>query len=184
MKKTILMLVLAFVAVLQMQAQRGQMSAEEREKMQAEMVQRMTERFVKDLDLKDDAATAFEGTYAKYQAELMATYEMPQRAEEEQKKTSELSDEEIKARIEEAFARQEKQIEQQKARIEIQKKYYAEFSKTLTPKQLIRIFGQQRPRQNSMNGQGGQGGQHGGFGGFGGGGGFGGPRGGGFGPGF
>ena len=55
-------------------------------------------------------------------------------------------------------------------------------NKTLTAKQLIRIFGQQRPRQNSMNGQGGQ---RGGFGGgnFGGGN-FGGPRGGGFGPGF
>lgn len=182
MKKTFLMMAFILLGISQMQAQRGQMSAEEREKMQAEMVQRMTERFVKDLDLKGEVATAFEATYAKYQAELMATYEMTPRQEQEQKKTSELSDEEIKARIEEAFARQEKQIEQQKARLEIQKKYYAEFSKTLTAKQLIRIFGQQRPRQNSMNGQGGQ---RGGFGGgnFGGGN-FGGPRGGGFGPGF
>lgn len=183
MKKTFLLLMFALLGVSQMQAQRGQMSAEERAKMQAEMVQRMTERYVKDLDLKGEEAKAFEATYAKYQAELMATYQMPQRSEEEQKKTTELSDEEIKARIEESFARQEKQIEQQKARLEIQKKYYAEFSKTLSPKQLIRVFGQQRPRQNGSEGQrqggqrqGGFGGQRGGFGpgGFGGG----------FGPGF
>ena len=68
---------------------------------------------------------------------------------------------------------------------EIQKKYYAEFSKTLKPQQLIRIFGQQRPQgqrgqqgnqqgQRGQRGNGGRGGFGGPGGGFGGGG-FGGP---------
>ena len=121
--------------------------------------------------------------YTKYQNEMFSLFQFQRRDQnngEERKRLSEMTDEEVTARIQEAFARQEQQIEQQKARLEIQKKYYAEFSKTLKPQQLIRIFGQQRP-QGQRGQQGNQQGQrgNGGRGGFGGpGGGFGGPGGG------
>ena len=177
MKKLFLVVAMALMSVASVKAQ-GQMSEEDRARMREEMVKRQTETLVKDLKLSGDEKTAFEELYAKYQNELMSQFQFQRRDRDgdgdgERKKLSEMSDEEITARIQEAFDRQEKQIEQQKARLEIQKKYYAEFSKTLKPQQLIRIFGQQRQQgqrgdQNQRNGQGGRGGFQGGRGGFGG----------------
>ncbi len=180
MKKAILFVALAIVCVGQMKAQ-GQ-SPEERQRAAAEMVKTQAERLAKDFDLKDNAKTAFIEKYTQYQTELFATMNQQrpnaqQGQQGERRRTSDMTDEEVTKQIQEAFARQATQIEQQQKRLEIQKKYYEEFSKTLAPKQLIRIFGQQRPQgQNGQNGQGqrGQGGQRG----FGGGGGFGGPGGG------
>ena len=93
-----------------------------------------------------------------------------------------MSDEEITNRIKGAFERQEKMIEAMQKRLDVQKKYYAEFGKTLKPQQLMKIFGQQRPSQGQRDGQrgprdGGRGNFGGGRGGFGGNGGFGGPGG-------
>lgn len=183
MKKFCLVMAMALMSVASVKAQGGQMNEEDRARMREEMVKRQTEALVKDLKLSGDEKTAFEELYAKYQGELMETFQFQRRdrdSEGERKKLSEMSDEEITARIQEAFDRQEKQIEQQKARLEIQKKYYAEFAKTLKPNQLIRIFGQQRQQGQRGEGQRGDGqrgqGQRGGFQG-GRGGGFGGPGG-------
>ena len=175
MKKYFLVMAMALMSVASGKAQ-DQTSDEDRARMREEMVKRQTENLVKDLKLSGDEKTAFEELYAKYQNELMSQFQFQRRDRDgdgERKKLSEMTDEEITARIQEAFDRQEKQIEQQKARLEIQKKYYAEFSKTLKPQQLIRIFGQQRPQgqrgdQNQRGGQGGRGGFQGGRGGFGG----------------
>lgn len=188
MKKSIIVMAMALLCVGQMQAQREQRSAEDRQKMAAEMAKNQAERLAKDFDLKDDAKSAFVEKYTQYQYEMFANMvqQRPNRDQAQQgerKKTSEMTDEEVAQQIKEYFDRQEKQIETQQKRLAIQKKYYEEFSKTLTPKQLIKIFGQQRPQgQRDGQGQRGQGqGQRGGFGGQRGG--FGGP-GGGFGGGF
>ena len=186
MKKIVLVMAMALIGVASVKAQDGQMSDEERAQRRAEMIQRQGEELAKDMKLSDSEKTSFMELYTKYQNELMSQFQFQRRNQnngEERKKLSEMTDEEVTARIQEAFARQEQQIEQQKARLEIQKKYYAEFSKTLKPQQLIRIFGQQRPQgQRGQQGQQGQRGQrgNGGRGGFGGpgggfGGGFGGP---------
>ncbi len=184
MKKTLIVMAVALLCAGQMNAQREQRSPEEMQKARAEMVKQNAERLAKDFDLKDDAKTAFIEKYTQYQNEMFADMRPQgdrQQPQEERKKTSEMSDEEVTALIQSAFERQEKQIEVMQKRLEVQKKYYAEFSQTLTPKQLIRIFGQQRP-QGQRQGQGQNQGQRGGFGGgrggFGGpGGGFGGPGG-------
>lgn len=185
MKKTILMLAVALFSTAAM-AQGERRSGEDRAKMRAEMVKNQAERLAKDFELKDDAKTAFVDLYTQYQNELMAPMGERQRGENaeergERKKLSEMSDEEITNRIQGAFARQEKAIEAMQKRLEVQKKYYAEFGKTLKPQQLMKIFGQQRPQQGGRDAQRGQ--RDGGRGNFGGGrGGFGGP--GGFGGGF
>ena len=183
MKKIVLMMAIALMSVASVKAQGGQMSDEDRAQRRAEMIQRQGEELAKDLKLSDSEKTSFMELYTKYQNEMFSLFQFQRRDQnngEERKRLSEMTDEEVTARIQEAFARQEQQIEQQKARLEIQKKYYAEFSKTLKPQQLIRIFGQQRP-QGQRGQQGNQQGQrgNGGRGGFGGpGGGFGGPGGG------
>ena len=190
MKKTLIVMAVALLCAGQMNAQREQRSPEEMQKARAEMVKQNAERLAKDFELKDDAKTAFIEKYTQYQNELFADMrpqenrERGEQGQQERKKTSEMSDEEVTALIQSAFERQEKQIEAMQKRLEVQKKYYAEFSQTLTPKQLIRIFGQQRPQgqrggQGQNQNQGQRGGFGGGRGGFGGpGGGFGGPGGG------
>ncbi len=188
MKKIVLVMVMTCMAIASVKAQDGQVSDEERAQRRAEMIQRQGEELAADFKLSDSEKTSFMELYTKYQNELMSQFQSMRRNQndgEGRKKLSEMTDEEVTARIQEAFARQEQQIENQKARLEIQKKYYAEFSKTLKPKQLIRIFGQQRPQgqRGQQGGQQGQRGQrgNGGRGGFGGpgggfgGGGFGGP---------
>lgn len=186
MKKTILLLAVALFSTAAM-AQGERRSNEDRAKMRAEMVKNQAEQLAKDFDLKDDAKTAFVNLYTEYQNELMAPMAERQRGENaeergERKKLSEMSDEEITNRIKGAFERQEKMIEGMQKRLDVQKKYYAEFGKTLKPQQLMKIFGQQRPSQGQRDGQrgprdGGRGNFGGVRGGFGGNGGFGGPGG-------
>ena len=182
MKKIVLVMAMALMGVASVKAQDGQMSDEERAQRRAEIIQQQGEKLAQDMKLSDSEKTSFMELYTKYQNEMMSQFQFQRRDQnegEERKKLSEMTDEEVTARIQDWFTRQEQQIEQQKARLEIQKKYYAEFSKTLKPQQLIRIFGQQRPRgQQGQQGQQGQRGQR-GNGGFGGNrGGFGGPGGG------
>ena len=186
MKKTIIVAALALLSSVAVSAQE-RMSAEQREKAIAERIGSAADRMAKDFDLKDDAKTAFVNLYTEYQNELMAPMAERQRGENaeergERKKLSEMSDEEITNRIKGAFERQEKMIEAMQKRLDVQKKYYAEFGKTLKPQQLMKIFGQQRPSQGQRDGQrgprdGGRGNFGGGRGGFGGNGGFGGPGG-------
>ena len=178
MKKILIMMAMALVCAGQVNAQRERMNPEDMAKARGEMVKQNAERLAKDFDLKDDAKTAFIEKYTQYQEELFG--EMRQQGNRgeaqqgERKKTTEMSDEELEKMIKSYFERQEKQIEGMQKRLEVQKKYYAEFSKTLSPKQLIKIFGQQRPQNRQGQGQGQRGG-FGGRGGMGGPGGFGGP---------
>ena len=173
---SLLMFTLTCFMPTQAAAQRP--DGEEMKGRRAEMIEQLAERLAKDMDLKGDAKSEFIAQYKMYQNELQATQSgrrgmLNPNADREKKK---LSDEEAQNLVDEYFSRQEQQIAQQQKRLEVEKKYYAEFKKTLTPQQLAKIF---RQRQNMR--QGGQGPRQGGFGGPQGGprqGGFGGPQGG------
>ena len=181
--KKILVLSLVTMMSLSAMAQRSQENMQAR---RAEMISTMADRVAKDLNLKDDAKTQFVATYKAYQEELMGTYQIGRNQGQgqrgERQNDRKLSDEEAQKQVEQYFERQEQQIKQSQARLEIEKKYLAEFQKTLTPQQLAKVFTQ---RQQMGMRQGGQGGRN--FGGQGGmrpGGGFGGGFGGGGGGGF
>ena len=195
MRKTIIMAVLALMSSAAVSAQE-RMSQEEREKAIAERIERAADRMAGDFKLKDDAKKAFVATYTAYQKEMFATNQnqgqrMEQANRNDEKK--ELTTEEAQAQIKESFARQEQQIATMQKRLEVQKKYVDEFSKTLTPQQVLQVITPQRGQGNGRDQmrRGGdgerrgnfEGGNRGGFGGGPRGGGFGGP-GGGFGGGF
>lgn len=185
MKKSILMVALMLGISTATFAQNDNNSPEDRAKMRAEMVQKQAERLAKDFDLKNDAKSSFIETFTKYQNELASSMEFMRRPENEDDSKKNLSEEEATAKIQESFDRQEKQIAAMQKRLEIQKNYYAEFAKTLTPQQMVKIFAQQR-RGGQQGGQQGGNRQGGNRDGFGGGnrGGFGGGNRGGFGGGF
>ena len=195
MKKTIIVAVLALLSSTAVSAQE-RMSQEEREKAMAERIERAADRVAGDLKLKDDAKKSFIQTYTAYQKEMFATntnqgQRLEQNGRNEEKK--ELSKEEAQAQLKENFERQEQQIATMQKRLEVQKKYAEEFSKTLTPQQVLQVLTPQRGQggnRDQMRRQGDndqrrnfEGGNRGNFNGGPRGGGFGGP-GGGFGGGF
>lgn len=160
MKKTILgMALVAMVSVsASAQEQRQRLSDEEMAARRAEMVQKQAEKLAKDMDLSDDAKTQFVSLYTEYQEALQQAREanrgeQPEQAQDRsEKKQKELTDEEATQRIEQQFARQEAQIAQSQAALEVQKQYYAKFQETLTPQQLLKIFGQQQRMGNRQQG--------------------------------
>lgn len=182
--KKIMMMALVAMITLSATAQ-NRPSREEMQARRAEQIEKQADRLSKDFDLKGDAKTNFVATYKAYQDELASTMMQGRqrqtgRERGEQADSKKLTSEQAQKQLEEYFSRQEEQIAQQQKRLEIEKKYCTELSKTLTPQQLVKIFGQrqgqQQQRQGGIQRQGGFGGpQGGGRGGFGGGqGGFGG----------
>lgn len=134
-------------------AQQGQRSEEDRAKMRAEMIQRVAERSAKDFDLKGDAKDLFITTYTAYQNEMFDTNQGNRQRSSEADEKKELSNEEATAKIEELFTRQTEQITTMQKRLEIQKKYCAEFSKMLTPQQVLKVMTPQRNGQRGQRGQ-------------------------------
>lgn len=173
MKKTLIAMTLMAMTTMTAMAQRP--SREDMQQRRTEMAGKQAERLAKDFELKDDAKTQFIATYKAYRAELQAAQPERQRMENrdgQEVKTKKMTDEEAQKKVDEYFARQEQQISNQQKRLEVEKKFYAEFKKMLTPQQLAKVFTAQRQRQGGQQRQGG-------FGGHGGGrpGGFGGPGG-------
>ena len=185
MKKTIIVAALALLSSVAVSAQE-RMSAEQREKAIAERIGNAADRMAKDFDLKDDAKKSFVETYTAYQKEMFATNQfqgqrLEQNGRDDEKK--ELTKEDAEARIKQNFERQEQQIATMQKRLEVQKKYAEEFSKTLTPQQVLKVLTPQRGGQggrDQMQRRQGDGERR-NFEGGNRGGGFGGPRGGGFG---
>lgn len=138
-----------------------------------EMMNRRAERMADNLGLKDEGKTAFVETYKAYQQELMSARMagMDPAAMRNNEKADDLTDEEAKQRIQAQFDRESQQIVNAYNALEVEKKYYTEFAKTLTPKQLMKIFVPQRAERNNRQAMGGQnrggrmprGGQRGGF---------------------
>lgn len=181
MRKTIIMAVLALIGSTMLCAQE-RMSAEELQKAMAERIEKAAERMAKDFSLKDEAKNTFVATFVAYQKEMFATNQpRTQRPEQGEgaTKPEDLSAEDATAKIQETFTRQEQQIATMQKRMEVQKKYAEEFSKVLTPQQVLKLLTPQRSQNGRGQGMRGQGnGER--RGGFEGGprGGFGGPRGG------
>ncbi len=159
----LLVMMLAMTSVFPVVAQQN--AEEERGSRRTEMSQKYAERLADDLKLKDASKAAFLKTFQQYQAELQTVGRNTRADELAERKSDkkEVTDAEATAQIKNSFARQEQTIKQMQQRLEIQKKYYAEFSKTLTPQQLKKIFVQsRRPMQMGQRGQS-MGGQRGGF---------------------
>ena len=195
MKKTIIVAVLALLSSAAVSAQE-RMSQEEREKAMAERIEKAADRVAGELKLKDDAKKQFVQTYTAYQKEMFATNSNQGQRQEQAGRNDEkkeLSKEEAQAQLKQNFERQEQQIATMQKRLEVQKKYAEEFSKTLTPQQVLQVLTPQRGQggnRDQMRRQGDndqrrnfEGGNRGNFNGGPRGGGFGGP-GGGFGGGF
>lgn len=161
-------------------------SQQDREAMRAEMVEKQADKLAKDFNLKDDAKKAFVEQYKAYQNEVMESQRQGRNRMGNQQPGNQndkkMTEEEAKKAVEQYFERQERQIAQMQKRLEIDRRYYEEFSKTLTPQQLARIFQQRqfqqqqrqfpqgnRQRPGGFGGPEGMGGDRGGFGGPGGG---------------
>lgn len=161
----ILVLLLGVTAV---NAQRsGNGNFEER---MAQFMERRAERLADDLGLKEEEKPAFKEAYKKFQGELMAlmVQERESRTELERKKIDNLTDEEATERVKGLFGRKEQSIVNAYNRLEIEKKYYNEFAKTMTNKQLLKIFEQSPFDRNQRAGGNRPGGRFGGGLGFGG----------------
>lgn len=162
MKKAIIVAVVALMSSTALFAQE-RMSEEEREKAMAERIEKSANRLAKEFGLKDDVRKGFVETYTAYQREMFATNQVQgqrnERVERDEEK-KELTDAEARAQIEESFTRQEQQIQTMQRRLEVQRKYVAEFEKTLTPQQLLKVLTPQRGQgQRGQNLEGGQRGQ-------------------------
>jgi len=146
MKKTLFMMALAAIVSINASAQRQQMTQEQIEAFQAQMTQRQAERLAQDFELKDEAQAKFIATYTEYQRVLMAVQSTPQQMGNRQQAQDpkKMTDEEATAQIDQAFARQEEQIKVMQQRLIVDRAYYEEFKKTLTPQQLVQIFGRQQ----------------------------------------
>lgn len=162
----------SFIVSTQSMAQRP--SDEEMQARRAEAVEKRADKLAKDFNLEGDAREAFINTYKAFQKDLQGIRRDRQMQLREDAEKKKISEEEAQKQLDEYFSRQEKQLQAQQQRLDIEKKYYAELSKTLTARQLVKIFGRQqgnRPsgqqRPGGFSPQGGHGGGHpgGGFGG-------------------
>lgn len=115
-----------------------------------EMIARQADRLIKEMNLDASAKDDFVGLFKKYQSELLGVNSLDRQrvSLDAQIKEKELTDADANKRIQNQFARQEQQIENSKKRLEIQKKYIEEFSKILSPKQLMKIFAPLRVNSN------------------------------------
>ena len=99
-----------------------------------------------------DARSEFLVTYKNYQQDLMSHRKTPPfPADLEGKKESELTEEEAAERIKAEFDRKAQQIVDAYNTLEVDKKYYEVFSKTMSAKQLMKIFVPVR-KMNARNG--------------------------------
>lgn len=117
-----------------------------------QMMEKRAERLADELELKVDARSEFLVTYKNYQQDLMSHRKTPPfPADLEGKKESELTEEEAAERIKAEFDRKAQQIVDAYNTLEVDKKYYEVFSKTMSAKQLMKIFVPVR-KMNARNG--------------------------------
>ena len=162
------MMFVALVALFTLSAQAQRPNQEEMKERRAQMIAQQAEKLAKECDLKDEAKTQFVATYKAYQDELQSTQRNRQwqRNGQQTAEKKKLSDEEAQKQVQDYFTRQEENIAQLQKRLEVEKKYLAEFQKTLTPQQLAKIFRQRQQNMGGMqNGQRQYGPRQGGFGG-------------------
>lgn len=117
-----------------------------------QMMEKRAERLADELELKGDARSEFLVTYKNYQQDLMLHRKTPPfPADLGGKEESELTEEEAAERIKAEFDRKAQQIVDAYNTLEVDKKYYEVFSKTMSAKQLMKIFVPVR-KMNARNG--------------------------------
>ena len=116
------------------------------------------EKMAENLGIKEESKADFIEKYKAYQQELMtarmAGIDLASQGKET--KTDGLTDAEATQRIQAKFDREAQQIVNAYNALEVEKKYYAEFAefaKTLTPQQLVKIFVPERQEQASFYGR-------------------------------
>lgn len=122
------------------------------ERRMEERMNKQAERLADEFGLKDTSRADFMAMYKKYQQDVMKhrLAEMQQQ-EGNAKKETEMTDEEATARIQAEFDRKAQAIVDAYNTLEVEKKYYEEFSKTLSPKQLMKIFAPLRNPRGARN---------------------------------
>lgn len=125
----------------------------------ADMMRRMEERMDKqagqlanEFKLEGESRANFMALYKKYRQDVMKhRLAAMQRPEGNAKKEADMTDEEASARIQADFDRKAQDIVNAYNALETEKKYYEEFSKTLSPKQLMKIFAPVRNPRGARN---------------------------------
>ena len=120
-----------------------------------EMTNRQADRLADEFGLKDEARADFVALYKNYRQEVNRhrLAEMQQREENAARKAEVQTDEEATARIQAEFDRKTQAIVDAYNTLEVEKKYYAEFGKMLSPRQLVKIFVPERPARNANGAQ-------------------------------
>lgn len=137
MKRMAMLWAVSFCVMLTVSAQPGN---------REDMMEKRAETLSNEFGLKDDAKTTFKTQYVAYQQELFNARTQGMTVPDEQKVNVEnLSDDEIKTRIQQKFDREAQQIVNSYNVLNVEKKYYEVFSKILTPAQLFKLFVPQRP---------------------------------------
>lgn len=106
-----------------------------------ELIQRRAERMASALMLDDKTEADFIVLYKQYLTDMKSCREQYREKvskTERKDNDSPLTDEKIVERI-------EKRFDQQRQLLNVREKYYKDFKKMLTPKQLLRIFDEKRP---------------------------------------
>lgn len=112
-----------------------------------QMVQMQTNRMVKSLMLDDATAAKFTPVYEKYLAELAEcrTMNRGQRLNQDAKDAPKpaMTDAEIAKQIKDQFTQSRKVLD-------VREKYYTEFSKVLSQKQVMKIYQMERNNMNNF----------------------------------
>lgn len=117
----------------------------ERKRMTREQMQEMqTNQLVKALALDDATAAKFTSVYKNYMDEMRATRDMGSRKKADDKATVDKqapkpvpTDAEVEAAIKARFAQSRKMLD-------VREKYYDEFRKFLSPKQIQKMYNQEK----------------------------------------
>lgn len=110
-----------------------------------QMMQRQTRYVANQLALSDAAQAKFIEVYNKYQTELRSCHNQKrEKLDKDRKAYKELTDAEITARIEARFAQSHKILD-------IREKYYNEFKKILTPRQIQKMYKAEKDIQKKVH---------------------------------
>ncbi len=151
-QKLFAMMLLLFVCSIQTSVfaqndRKAKIEKRERPRLTSEqMMQRQTKYIVNQMALDDATRNKFEAVYKRYQAELKECHEQMRSKYGRKKKgdCKELTDAEVSERIEARFAQSRKILD-------IREKYYQEFKKILTPKQIQKMYKAEKEIQKKVH---------------------------------
>lgn len=135
--RMILPLVMAIATLPVMNAQQRKGNHPSREQFAEVQAKKIAE----ELKLDDNATKQFVTTYTNCQKEIWASSPRPNRANRDKKES--LTDDEALQIIKDRFAQQNKINE-------IKEKYFTEYSKFLTPRQILKVYNMEKKMMDKM----------------------------------